>query len=183
MDTVVAVKMRLLTATVSIPLLAVGCGSNHAAPAVARTSSTPTSIPVSSATSIVPRSGSFERYITCMQQHGVQAQALGPQGGGVRVSKGENVSGAQSACQRYLPGGGPPALTAAELAQRAQAMLAFAKCMRKHGVANFPDPNGQGKFNNLATLGIDPMSPPLQAAGQACQSLEANVKGPRFSFG
>jgi hypothetical protein len=119
-----------------------------------------------------------------MQQHGVQAQ-LGHGGHGVSISgtpNGPNVDTAQSACRKYLPGGGPPPLTPAQVAQRAKAMLAFAKCMRKHGVPNFPDPNGQGTFDPQK-LGLIKGSPALQSAGRTCQSYENNVKGPRIGFG
>jgi hypothetical protein len=119
-----------------------------------------------------------------MQQHGVQAQ-VGAGGHGVNVkdtSKNANTDQAQAACRKYLPGGGPPPLTPAQVAQRAKAMLAFAKCIRQHGVPNFPDPNGQGEFD-LTKLRSIKTSPNLHSAGQACQSLEANVKGPRYGFG
>jgi hypothetical protein len=41
--------------------------------------------------------------------------------------------------------------------------VAFARCMRAHGVANFPDPTGQsGQLG--PNSGIDPTSPAFQAA-------------------
>jgi len=174
--------MRFL-AVAAVPMLAAGCGSGGGSPQVANLS-TATASTATSTTPIVPRSGSFQRFVTCLQQHGVQAQ-LGPGGHGVSVkgtAKGPNADQAQAACRKYLPGGGPPALTPAEVAQRAKAMLAFAKCIRQHGVANFPDPNGQGEFD-LSKLRSIKTSPDLHRAGQACQSLESNVKGPRYGFG
>lgn len=49
--------------------------------------------------------------------------------------------------------------------------LAFAKCMRAHGVANFPDPNGSaGQLG--PNSGIDPTSAKFQAAlNGPCKSL------------
>ncbi|HET8841657.1 MAG TPA: hypothetical protein VFN35_09330 [Ktedonobacteraceae bacterium] len=48
--------------------------------------------------------------------------------------------------------------------------VAFAECMRSHGVPNFPNPT-----NNSAPLGpdsgIDPTSPSFRQALQACKSL------------
>jgi hypothetical protein len=41
--------------------------------------------------------------------------------------------------------------------------VAFARCMRAHGVPNFPDPNGQGGQLGPGS-GIDPRSPQYQAA-------------------
>jgi hypothetical protein len=170
-------------AVAAVPVLAAGCGSNDGTPQVAKlsTTSSPTTNP---SAPLVPRGGSFVRFVTCMRQHGVQAQ-LGPQGRGVSISgtpNGPSVDRAQAACRKYLPGGGPPALTPAQAAQRAKAMLGFAKCMRKHGVPNFPDPNGQGEFD-LGSLQSIKSSPALQQAGRACQYLENNVKGPRIGFG
>ena len=49
--------------------------------------------------------------------------------------------------------------------------LAFAKCMRAHGVPDFPDPNGQGAQIGPSS-GIDPSSPQFQAAlNGPCKSL------------
>jgi hypothetical protein len=47
--------------------------------------------------------------------------------------------------------------------------LAFARCMRSHGVPNFADPNSQGVFT--APKGLNPKSPAVQAAAQDCKSL------------
>ena len=48
-------------------------------------------------------------------------------------------------------------------------MLPFARCMRSHGVPNFPDPSGNGKFPTAQQLGVG--SSQYQAAENACQSL------------
>jgi hypothetical protein len=50
----------------------------------------------------------------------------------------------------------------------------FAACMRKHGVPNFPDPNGQGTIHIDSSMGIDPQSPKFQAAQQTCQNTLSN---------
>jgi hypothetical protein len=55
--------------------------------------------------------------------------------------------------------------------------LAYANCMRSHGVPDFPDPNGQGEFqlhtvfeNGHVTQGEDlvPSSPAFRAGERAC---------------
>jgi len=49
--------------------------------------------------------------------------------------------------------------------------LAFAKCMRAHGVPSFPDPDGQGGQLGPSS-GIDPSSPQFQSAlNGPCASL------------
>jgi hypothetical protein len=51
--------------------------------------------------------------------------------------------------------------------------LAYAQCMRAHGVPDFPDPNGQGGFTfqggQEGDLGPD--SPAFQQANQDCQQI------------
>ena len=50
-------------------------------------------------------------------------------------------------------------------------MTKFATCVRSHGEPNFPDPNAQGQFSMSAVTasGIDPRSPQLGQAVQACE--------------
>lgn len=50
----------------------------------------------------------------------------------------------------------------------------FSACMRKHGVTNFPDPNGQGVITFGSGAGIDPNSPTFASARAACQKLLPN---------
>jgi hypothetical protein len=57
-------------------------------------------------------------------------------------------------------------------AQAQREMLSFARCMRSHGVSNFPD---DLDFQNVP--GIDPSSPAFRAAQTACQHLMP-VKAP-----
>ena len=49
----------------------------------------------------------------------------------------------------------------------------FARCMRSHGVSNFPDPTAPGarKFNLDNIPGVNPSFPSLKAAYTACQHL------------
>src|SRR5207302_7069770 len=50
----------------------------------------------------------------------------------------------------------------------------FSACMRKHGVTNFPDPNGQGVITIHSGMGIDPRSPAFRSARPACEKLLPN---------
>jgi len=50
----------------------------------------------------------------------------------------------------------------------------FSACMRKHGVTNFPDPNGQGVITIHSGMGIDPGSPAYQSAQSTCRKLLPN---------
>ncbi|MGH2873376.1 MAG: hypothetical protein ACRDL5_13070, partial [Solirubrobacteraceae bacterium] len=75
---------------------------------------------------------------------------------------------ARTKCQRYLPHqqAGPT-----QAAQQQQRDLKFAKCMRSHGVPNFPDPqvSSSSANNHVARLpaGIA-RSPAFQTAAKAC---------------
>jgi hypothetical protein len=90
---------------------------------------------------------------------------------------------AMEACQKVLPNGGHP--TAAQTAQARAAALAMSRCMRSHGVPNFPDPtfrSGPGGGVGIGITfgpgsGIDPNSPAFQAAQKACAP-----KGAGFGF-
>jgi hypothetical protein len=49
--------------------------------------------------------------------------------------------------------------------------LSFARCMRSHGVLQFPDPTANGGINLDDIPGISPSSPAFKAAQTACQHL------------
>jgi hypothetical protein len=108
-----------------------------------------------------------------MRTHGV-TNYPDPSSGPVQLSPGsgrgidENsptFQAAQTACKKYSPGADT---TPAQSAQHQAAALAYATCMRSHGVSNFPDPNSQGGFTIPASLAS---SPNFQAAQQACKSV------------
>jgi hypothetical protein len=50
----------------------------------------------------------------------------------------------------------------------------YSACMRKHGVTNFPDPNGQGVITIHSGMGIDPGSPAFRSAQTTCRKLLPN---------
>jgi hypothetical protein len=57
-----------------------------------------------------------------------------------------------------------------------QALLRYARCMREHGVADFPDPSADGDFRAPAgSRGAK--DPNLERANQACRQLDPNQKG------
>ena len=87
---------------------------------------------------------------------------------GVRVNSPAFQS-AMQACRSKLPNGGHP--TAIQSAKAHQTALAFSRCMRAHGITNFPDPqfHGAGVTMQLSqSSGINPQSPAFQAAQNAC---------------
>jgi hypothetical protein len=77
---------------------------------------------------------------------------------------------ASGACLKDLPGGGQQ--TPQQNAASQQRLIAYAHCMRKNGVPNFPDPTFSG--NGTFTIGgnaVNPNDPAFQRANQACRNL------------
>lgn len=66
------------------------------------------------------------------------------------------------------------ATTQSQSAPPVKGLVAFSSCMRKHGIANFPDPNSQGVIGISSGMGIDPGSPRFQSARTACAKLLPN---------
>jgi hypothetical protein len=119
-------------------------------------------------------------YARCMRQHGIDLpdptfDAQGhlaiqnPPGVGPDNPK---FKAANQACQKYLPNGGAPQKPNP---QEQQQMLAFARCMRQHGV-NMPDPKleANGRTEWRLPSGIRKDDPRLKAAQQACRQYRAN---------
>jgi hypothetical protein len=52
--------------------------------------------------------------------------------------------------------------------------LAFARCMRSHGVRNWPDPSSSGVFQKRTPQQLGVSSSQFQAAAKACQHLLPN---------
>lgn len=61
-------------------------------------------------------------------------------------------------------------------AASADPALQFSRCMRAHGVTDFPDPDAQGEIAIHDSSGLNPQSPAFQAAQQACGRF--SPKGP-----
>ncbi len=61
--------------------------------------------------------------------------------------------------------------------------LAYAQCMRAHGIPKFPDPDSNGHLGASGGpgSGVDPQSTQYHAAAQACRSLMPGQSGPHFS--
>ena len=72
-----------------------------------------------------------------------------------------------SACRSVI--GITPPTPAQQAAQLAQA-LKFAKCMRAHGVTNFPDPGSGGGLQFNSSSGLNPNDPVFQSASKTCSS-------------
>ena len=184
--TALSCRITFVGALSALALVVGGCGGSKP-PSVA-------SIGTAQTTTAASASGSGDRvaFAKCMTLHGFVASlgsAANADGkvlsiAGVVFSGNVDPSSPQfqaalQACRKYLPGGGPPSLTPAQQADWATAMAKFAACMRKNGVPGFADPKlGAPPLRNS---GIDPSSPIVQKAFDACQSLEPTF-GPRIQL-
>ena len=118
------------------------------------------------------------RFAQCMRSHGVPnfPDPTSPQQfkGYIGSSEGSPaVQSAETACQQLAPGGVPPRESAAHSHAQIVVALAFARCLRSHGFANFPDPTSSGQITHemLASAGIDPRQPAVLQAADACVSV------------
>jgi hypothetical protein len=70
----------------------------------------------------------------------------------------------------FLGGAAP---TPAQQAQAQVTQLKFSRCMRAHGVPNFPDPSGSGGGYGgiFGGSGIDPAAPLFRVAQRSCIAI------------
>jgi hypothetical protein len=127
-------------------------------------------------------------FARCMRQHGIDMPdpevddqgrirvRVGPggPGGGSRPDPGK-FEAAQQACGGLLGGGdGDRQLDPADR----DAMVAFARCMREHGI-DMPDPTGDGlRLRRDGDDGPDPESAEFQEAEKACDHHLAGLRRP-----
>jgi hypothetical protein len=161
-----------VVALAAFALLAAGCGGGGSASGVASVASTTT------AAATATTGNGLLAFSACMRSNG--APVPDPQrfvGGNVKLtlqrlgSGGPHFKAALSACNHLLPNSGPGSQ---ETAQQTRARLAdelsFARCMRSHGVARFPDPTAQGDLSveRVRAQGIDVHAPTVLHVVQAC---------------
>ena len=134
----------------------------------------------STTTAAISQAVAFAR---CMRSHGVSnypdpnARNSGPGTNGlpkvdlqVLGVSSSQVNAAESACHRMLPNGAQLSRTTSR--SILNRLVAFAHCVRLHGVSNWPDPTH--------TLGSFPGAPRYGFDLQGIQGLEAGASG---SFG
>lgn len=157
--------VRALPALILMPVAA-GCGSLH------RTTST-----TGSSVAQDPDVAAAFAYARCLRAHGLPGTP-DPQvsttagGGSVRIAvqavagDSPHLKAAQKACRGILPAPG----SAHYDGPSGKVLLAFAKCLRSHGLSGFPDPNRAGRITQqmISAAGISPQSIAFQRAATAC---------------
>lgn len=155
-----ATRLPLVLLVASVALALAGCGSKS--PSVASVAATTTSRGPTGSTGAGGAAGSTSAsssapaqlqrdagaYAACMRKHGVPNFPDPSASGGFQFPAGSfdpsspAVEAAQAKCRKLLPGGGPPAAGTSThpTAQWLAHMVAVARCMRRQGIAGFPDP-------------------------------------------
>jgi hypothetical protein len=151
-----------------LALLAAGCGSS---PHTGSASQSPPDLVTAAF-----------KYASCMRDHGATnfpdpQVTPGPAGQTairqvVSPARLPHFKAAQKACAAIMPGqsNANPTQHAAQQHAREQDLLAFAKCLRSHGVTNFPDPTSQGRLTleMVNAAGVDLHAPVVLTAAKAC---------------
>ena len=167
-------------ATVGLALLAAACGGSpgsHVAQLGSTTTKSSTSSPSANSQQVLA-------FYRCVRAHGVpnfpdpNSSGVLPKRQVAQLTAGNpQFPAAHRACEHLLPNGGQP--TQAQVQQAWNDMRNFARCMRSHGVPNWPDPaptsqQDQRPFFHLPDS-IDPNAPQITTKIRACQHvLHAN---------
>lgn len=119
------------------------------------------------------------QYASCMRKHGVAGYpdpqiTTNPDGsvataiaGPANASAAPAFHSAQKACNGILTA--PSSSNHAGEPSR-QVFLAFARCLRSHGISDFPDPDPQGQITGqmIHAAGVDLKAPAFITAADAC---------------
>ena len=125
---------------------------------------------------------SYVAFAACLNKHGVQVEAARAGGlvweaaPGVPGPRSPQALAAERDCKSLVPTGWYQAPSSAQNAENLALMLRLAKCMRAHGVPNFPDPTSRG-LTFSPSSGIDLNSPAFLAAQKICQKDSLTLGG------
>lgn len=187
---------RLLGAALLVGALVAGCGGASPHPTTATTSAgtgTANGTEASSNSTSPPSAAQMHQqelaFAKCMRASGVpNFPDPAPGGSGFYTGAGIDPASpafraAQAKCRKLIPGGGPPSQTHPSTQTLAR-FRTIARCMRQHGVPDFPDPrtsvpsdpfgSGAGVISDIEEVifvfpsTIDQQSPAFTQAATAC---------------
>jgi len=171
-----AAAVAVAAALLAVALLLAACGGGSGSPGVANIKSTSTT-----GSSSGSRSAQALKFAVCMRSHGISnfpdpspGTSTFPIVPGIEKTLG--FASAEQACKKFLPTAPTSQGSSAAQAKQMQAgALAMARCLRAHGISNFPDPDisiGPGGGLRVTfggpVSGINLSSPAFQAAQKAC---------------
>ncbi|TMC02664.1 MAG: hypothetical protein E6J41_29590 [Chloroflexi bacterium] len=172
---------RAIIAAAVLALLAVACGNGASS----------TRSGGSAAAGGSSSSQSALAFSRCMRTNGVPNYPDPDSSGALRKGAPEQFGvstsqfqSAQTACQHLLQDGGTlqqcevaGACSQAQMQQMMTDDLAFARCMRSHGVPNWPDPTETGGrvVFSLSGTGIDHHSTQIEARMNECEPVAPNA--------
>jgi hypothetical protein len=180
--------IRGLLLALFVVALVAACTATAAGPGVATLESQAPGAVASASPSLSPEDALLA-YAECMREHGIDmpdptyeegedgSVSIGIGGGpgtGSEIDKEEFVA-AETACRHFMTGV-MPAGRGEMSPEDEEKLLAFARCMREHGI-DMPDPNANGGMifeagpGEGGKAGIDPTDPEFQAAQEACGDL------------
>jgi hypothetical protein len=166
----------LIAGPLACGLLAAACGSSGSGgPPVASFSSSPSGSATSSGGSAHASALAFAR---CMRSHGMPDWPDPDANGNFKPSSLDPNSAvykaANNACKSLLPAAPqePPSSLGA-------LNLKYARCMRAHGISDFPDPDPDGGLRIRSSPGgdLDPNNPQFKAAKEACKQYRPGGDG------
>lgn len=153
-----------LVALTVLSLVASGCGGSSPPPVASLTK------PPGGAAKSPSSSAQVQRdalsYARCMRRNGVPGFPDPQAGGGFQLQLGSGVNpsspafrGAQEKCQKILPPGpGAPGTATHPSSQWLAHMVKVARCMRRHGISDFPDPRTSVPTNPFGAGGAGVIS-------------------------
>ncbi len=163
---------KTFLAASGVAVLAAGCGSSSHNPSTGTSAQSPQNF-----------ASTAYKHAACMRSHGVpnfpdphitingnqvSIRQVLPQS----VANSPQFNAADRACRGLVPGlaNESAAQIAAQQHAHAQTLLAFAQCLRGHGVQSFPDPTAQGQLTlqMIHAAGVDLQAPSLLTAAKAC---------------
>lgn len=171
-------------AALALVLALASCGGEGSDPQVASLGGTTTTTDDEAASS---EEGDPEEallaYARCMREHGVDVPDPQVDGDGRATFRlvrprgnDEKFEEAQEACSEHLENARPRNLSPEQQEELREAMLAFAQCMREHGV-DIPDPQfGEGR-GGVRLRNINPNDPKFREAEEACRDLRPQLGG------
>ena len=174
-------KLLSVAALLGLVFIAAACSSGSASPGVASLGATTTTAAVAQGNTAADYTDAVA-YAQCMRAHGVPNFPDPNSKGQFLIKRGQGGGASQSnsadkSCRYLLPNGGVP--TPAQKAYDVAQALKFSKCMRSHGLPDFPDPvvKGGNISIRLNAGNVPPNSPILHSAMNICQPI-LNGVGP-----